>query len=85
MPLPVVPTAALSPAWGVSVLCTPSAIPFRITREQNILIPLGKIFAKLLMKLNFFIKNRVRNKTGLKHEKVSDKDVWLFSTEQQKQ
>lgn len=33
------------------------------------------------MKRNFFIKNRVRNKPGLKPEKVSDKDVWLFSTE----
>lgn len=33
------------------------------------------------MKLNFLMKNRVRNKTGLKPEKESDKDVCLFSTE----
>lgn len=58
-----------------------SAIPFRVRGNQNTLLPFWQIFAKLLMKLNFFIKNRVRNGTGLKPEKVSDKDVWLFSNE----
>lgn len=84
------PTAALSPCLVCE--CAPnlrdwssSAVPLRIRGDQNILLSSGKIFAKLLMKLNFFIKNRVRNKTGLKPGEVSDKDVWLFSSEQQKQ
>lgn len=87
---PAVPTAALSPCLVCE--CAPhlwdwssSAVPLRIRGDWNILLSLGKIFAKLLMKRNFFIKNRVRNKTGLKPGKVSDKDVWLFSSEQQKQ
>lgn len=82
---PAVPSAAPSPAWGVNVLCTSrTAHPllFHLGLQGiKILLPSWKIFANLLMKVNFPIKNRVRNKTGLKPEKESDKDVWLFSTE----